>query len=314
MADSKEIFGNITGVKVFSADTKTWSEWKTSSSDIYKEYILPRIWSSQGMKAQLLYRVEYDSEDWEARRLTFYGNASFEYRGSAGTQHTLDFINTFDDNDFTDGSREIIIANTQDVEPVNPGETKQIQFYGPLSSTRYFTGERTAYFKVHADNGSDQYYTSTFQAVKCGAISVPPELSISAIPISLPGGHSVTIKAQNRSGVRLYYEFTVNGQTLYRGSSDSDTYQVTTLPSWFDNAGITGNSMSVSVAASDEYGRTASTGFTLTRPQAPVVTLTSPTSGTKDGAAAINFVWTISAGSGTVTGTQMQYSIDDGIN
>lgn len=314
MADSKEIFGNITGVKVFSADTKTWSEWKTSSSDIYKEYILPKIWLSQGMKAQLLYRVEYDSEDWEARRLTFYGNASFEYRGSAGTQPTLDFINTFDDNDFTDGSMEIIIANTQDVEPVNPGETKQIRFYGPLSSTRYFTGERTAYFKVHADNGSDQYYTSTFQAVKCGAISVPPELSISAIPISLPGGHSVTIKAQNRSGVRLYYEFTVNGQTLYRGSSDSDTYQVTTLPSWFDNAGITGNSMSVSVAASDEYGRTASTGFTLTRPQAPVVTLTSPTSGTKDGAAAINFVWTISAGSGTVTGTQMQYSIDDGIN
>lgn len=44
-----------------------------------------------------------------------------------------------------------------------------------------------------------------------------------------------------------------------------------------------------------------------------VVTLTTPTSGSRNGAEAINFAWTITAGSGSVTGTQMQVSSDDGI-
>ena len=44
-----------------------------------------------------------------------------------------------------------------------------------------------------------------------------------------------------------------------------------------------------------------------------VVTLTTPTSGSLDGAEVINFAWTITAGSGSVTGTQMEISSDDGI-
>lgn len=44
------------------------------------------------------------------------------------------------------------------------------------------------------------------------------------------------------------------------------------------------------------------------------VTLTSPTSGTRSGADQITFAWSITPGSGSVDGTQMQVSTDDGIN
>ena len=44
------------------------------------------------------------------------------------------------------------------------------------------------------------------------------------------------------------------------------------------------------------------------------VTLTTPTSGRWDGAESINFAWTVAAGSGSITGTQMEYSTDDGIS
>ncbi len=318
MADSKEILGRITGVKVRDPSNDQWSTWKTTSSEIYEEYTLPKKTGTTDLRQyQLIYRIEYDTDDWEARRLTFYGEASYVAGENATQKET--FISPFVRNDITEGSTIGIIANTGTNDVAN-GETKEIRFYGVLGSVNYFAGEKTLYFYVKASVGTDDKASETFQtetkfkAVKCGAISFPPAMSISATPTSLPAGHKVTINTQNRSGISLHYEFAVNGKIIYSEDGDSDSYQVTTHPSWFDNAGTTGNSMSVSVTASDEYGRTASTGFTLTRPQAPVVTLTSPTSGTKDGAAAINFVWTISAGSGTVTGTQMQYSIDDGIN
>lgn len=44
------------------------------------------------------------------------------------------------------------------------------------------------------------------------------------------------------------------------------------------------------------------------------VTLTSPTSGTRSGADQITFAWSITPGSGSVDGTQMQVSTDDGIS
>lgn len=46
----------------------------------------------------------------------------------------------------------------------------------------------------------------------------------------------------------------------------------------------------------------------------PTVSLTAPTSGTRNGGAAIPFNWTITAGSGNVTGTQLEYSTDDGVS
>lgn len=45
-----------------------------------------------------------------------------------------------------------------------------------------------------------------------------------------------------------------------------------------------------------------------------VVTLTTPTSGSVDGGGEIVFAWEIAPGGGSINGTQMQYSIDDGIN
>ena len=70
------------------------------------------------------------------------------------------------------------------------------------------------------------------------------------------------------------------------------------------------------VRAEDSYSgwsawKTAS--FTVSY-AGPTINLTTPTSGSKDGGQKIQFAWTITAGSGTLTGTQMEYSVDDGIN
>ena len=57
----------------------------------------------------------------------------------------------------------------------------------------------------------------------------------------------------------------------------------------------------------------SSASFTI-RYYAATVTLTAPTSGSRDGSQKITFAWTITAGSGTINKTQMEYSVDDGIN
>lgn len=70
------------------------------------------------------------------------------------------------------------------------------------------------------------------------------------------------------------------------------------------------------VRAKDEYAGWSAwqqSNVTITA-VLPVVTLTTPTSGTKDGGTAIAFNWTIAAGSGSITGTQLYYSVDDGVN
>ena len=69
------------------------------------------------------------------------------------------------------------------------------------------------------------------------------------------------------------------------------------------------------VRARDQYAGWSDweqSNFTITA-ILPVVTLTAPTSGTKDGGTAIPFNWTITQGSGNITGTQMEYSIDEGV-
>lgn len=70
------------------------------------------------------------------------------------------------------------------------------------------------------------------------------------------------------------------------------------------------------VRAKDQYaGWGAYKQATITVSYAvPTVTLTTPTSGSVDGAETITFAWTIAKGSGTVSGTQMDYSSDDGIS
>ena len=69
------------------------------------------------------------------------------------------------------------------------------------------------------------------------------------------------------------------------------------------------------VRAKDSYsgwGEWRSASFTVTY-AAVSVSLTTPTSGSKDGGQKITFAWTITPGSGTVTGTEMEYSTDDGV-
>lgn len=70
------------------------------------------------------------------------------------------------------------------------------------------------------------------------------------------------------------------------------------------------------VQVTNSYGKTSDwvqSSFSVEF-NGPKVTLTAPTSGSRDGAAEIEFGWSIEAGSGSITGTQMEYSTDEGLS
>lgn len=92
----------------------------------------------------------------------------------------------------------------------------------------------------------------------------------------------------------------------------TDSRSVVTQVSWFDTASITGNSMTVTVTATDPSdGRTASTTISLTRPQPLSVTATAPKSVTLDGGETITFSWSVSGTYGTQNLAELQYSNDN---
>lgn len=64
----------------------------------------------------------------------------------------------------------------------------------------------------------------------------------------------------------LSVRFAYNSTTLYTDTVSADSATVSCPLSWFETAGVTGNSMRVAITASDALGRTASANITLSRP------------------------------------------------
>ena len=139
-----------------------------------------------------------------------------------------------------------------------------------------------------------------------------PALQVTVNPTSIYVNNSVTVGFNNtRLGqtikLRPYY-----GSSTPLGSEisvTSDTYELKGVESWFNTASVTGDTMRVTLHASDALGRTnSSASFELKRRKALTPTITNPT-GTKDAGSAITFSWT-SSGDGTQKKAVLQWSTD----
>lgn len=104
-------------------------------------------------------------------------------------------------------------------------------------------------------------------------------LAMGISPSTVGTGQPVTINFVNRLGNSLSLAFKKSSTTLYTTTATSDSIQVTPTQSWFETAGGTGTSMTVSVSASDQLGRTASGSFNLTQPELSIA-ITPATVGT----------------------------------
>lgn len=138
-----------------------------------------------------------------------------------------------------------------------------------------------------------------------------PALSVGVTPSSLYAGNNITADFTNRIGETLTVRFYYNTTLLYETAASSDRIVISCPESWFETAGVSGNSMSVKLRASDGNGRTSNdAGFTLQRATGGAISPVAPRSTTLDGTASINFAWTYS-GDGTLTKTELQWSRDN---
>lgn len=138
-----------------------------------------------------------------------------------------------------------------------------------------------------------------------------PALSVGVTPSSLYAGNNITADFTNRIGETLTVRFYYNTTLLYETTASSDSIVISCPESWFATAGVSGNSMSVKLRASDGNGRTSNdAGFTLQRATGGTISPIAPRSTTLDGTVSINFAWTYS-GDGTLTKTELQWSRDN---
>jgi len=139
-----------------------------------------------------------------------------------------------------------------------------------------------------------------------------PTLQVTVNPPSVYVGEAVTIgfndtRADQVIKIRPYY-----GSSTPIGTEidvTTDSYEIKGAESWFNDAAVTGDTMRVTLHASDALGRTNSSGsFELKRYGALVPRITNPT-GTKDAGGEITFSWT-SSGDGTQKKAELEWSAD----
>ena len=138
-----------------------------------------------------------------------------------------------------------------------------------------------------------------------------PALSVSASPTTAYVNNSVKLTFGNRSGRTLTVIFKQGSTVLASTNVSADSYTTAPPASWFDTAGVTGNSMTVTATISDSYGRTANTSFSLNKPTGGTARPVAPSGTTEDGTASIVFSWTYS-GDGSQSKAELQYKESNG--
>lgn len=123
------------------------------------------------------------------------------------------------------------------------------------------TGELYFLFEPNADSVSvtvsDASATITYTL---------PTLTVGVTPSALGIGEDVLLNFGNRLDQRLTVKFKYSATVLSERTFNANSALVTCPASWFETAGVTGNSMRVDIAVTDELGRSASANFTLSRP------------------------------------------------
>lgn len=184
----------------------------------------------------------------------------------------------------------------------------------PITSGGDFQTSKDIYVEVGdiAREYQNASMDSTFYVTRIGILVDPPELSISMSPASAIAGNGITALTTGRYGRTLDLTLTANNATLDQFSIVTDSQAFTTQLSWFDTAGVTGNSMTVTATVTDPTdGRTAETTFTLTRPQPLSVTAVAPKSTTREGGESITFSWSVSGAYGSQDYASLEYSYDN---
>lgn len=170
------------------------------------------------------------------------------------------------------------------------------------------------YVKLSMTTGDDDVRLSTASAqVTYDAIP----LSVSVSPASVYVDGSPNAVSLNFNGTRLGKTLTVklfynNTQLGNNITVNSDNPSITAAASWFTQAGVSGDSMRVSVHVSDSDGRQNNNAyFTVLRHASLTPTFTQPqSSGSYDGGQTVPVSWTL-AGDGTQTKAELQYSTDN---
>ena len=136
-------------------------------------------------------------------------------------------------------------------------------------------------------------------------------LSAAVSPASIYVDNNGTLTITNRLNRQLTIVYKHNSTELAPAQSvSSNSVTVTPKAAWFETAGVSGSSLSVTAAISDDLGRTATASFTAINPQGSTATPTSPKNTTVDGAAPVRFAWTVSSDWGTQTKAELQHSTD----
>lgn len=203
------------------------------------------------------------------------------------------------------------------------GNSVAVQFkYGStLLDSRTATGDSLSYtpplswFTSTGATGSmrvDVLATdSTGRTASANFTLVMPGLTITASPSTLYTGNNIAITLGNRLEQAVTLVLRYQQTELYRTTMTYYQTSVFAQESWFETAGVSGNTMQVTAAVSDGLGRTASTSVTVNRPTGSTATPTEPVSVTKSGASQITFKWNY-AGDGYQTQQEIQWKTSSG--
>lgn len=275
------------------------SSWVSKGTAYYSEYIVDT-------SHKVLYVVNIDIPQ-EQYISSFYVGATARASAAHATSLAMK-LSEKDPRTYESGTRIIASGITGTIS--SSGATQDVSRYLPKNSLIDSYGPRTAYLLVEPQTSS-----SSGAYFKLSSLSVSgrnPDLSIEVSPTSAVAGDTISVISTGRAGQTLNLVFSANNVTLSTTTMTTDTKSVATQVSWFDTASITGNSMTVTVTATDPSdSRTASTTISLTRPQPLSVTTVAPKSVTREGGESITFSWSVTGNYGTQNRAELQYSYDN---
>lgn len=194
--------------------------------------------------------------------------------------------------------------------------------------------DNTTWYAADVVNGNAKNYTYAANTFRAGAVywrvrvtnsaglvsswsnSVSftvswPALSVSASPSTVYQGRNVTLTFGNRLSRTLTVQLKNANIVLATYRPENDTASIQTLPRWFNDAGVAGDTMRVDVIVTDDRNRTATGQFTLSKFVPSAVTPTAPKSTTVSGNAAIPFTWSVDESAAAQTKAELQYSTDN---
>ncbi|MBQ1792792.1 MAG: hypothetical protein II008_21665, partial [Oscillospiraceae bacterium] len=261
--------GTITGARTHHTESQThvdnYSSWYTGSA-ITNTYNIGSGSSVSGLGAvynKVQYRVNVDPHGGVIKNVVVNGYAYLPLGGRSYSTVNVSLS----------GSSGASIGGSG-------SDTKRSDYSGNVTYTASVTSggdfltSGTIYVEVaDISRNSNAVGSSTFRITSIQIQVGPPDLSLSLSPSSAVAGDTITANVTGRYSRSLNLTFSANNVTLSTTTMTTDSKSVATQVSWFDTASITGNSMTVTVTATDPSdNRTASTTISLTRPQPLSVT------------------------------------------